>query len=165
MAAAEAKLKIADNLKRVAAELQEKAYLASNEAVSIMLTGLVLLLVVKLLEGFLANSSYEKQYLKWRANPSVASGVSRANTWFGAFLLIAIWPLTLFRFTVADPDSKLSALTGGFIGDKITITQFPVGREYFAALANKGDAINNDWYQSNHLDVTIDGGHRITYRC
>ncbi|MEE9333957.1 MAG: ABC transporter permease subunit [Granulosicoccaceae bacterium] len=151
-ASAEAKLKIADNLKRVAAEAQDKAELASNEATSILVTGLVLMVVVKLLEGFLANRSYEKQYLKWRANPAVQSGINRANVWFGGFLLIAIWPLTLFRFTVSDPDGKLSKLTGGFIGDKITITEFPVGREYFSSLARKGDA-GFDWLALNFSDV------------
>ena len=151
-ASAEAKLKIADNLKRVAAEAQDKAELAASESTSILLTGLVLLIVVKLLEGFMANRSYEKQYLKWRANPAVQSGINRANAWFGGILMIAIWPLTLFRFTVSDPDGKLSALTGGFIGDKITITEFPVGREYFAALAKKGDA-GFDWLAENFSHV------------
>jgi len=74
---AEAKLKIADNLKRVAAEAKEKADLASNEAFTILLTGLVLFAVVKLLEGFLANRTYEKQYLNWRANPTIQSGVNK----------------------------------------------------------------------------------------
>jgi glycine betaine/proline transport system permease protein len=151
-AGAEAKLKIADNLKRVAAEAQEKADLASSEATSILLTGLVLLLIVKLLEGFLANRTYEKQYLTWRANPTVQSGISRMNAGFGILLLIAIWPLTLFRFTVSDPDAKLSALTGGLIGDRISITEFPINREYFAALAKKGD-IGFDWAANNFSHV------------
>jgi len=151
-AAAEAKLKIASNLQRVAVETQEKADLASQQATSILITGLVLMLVVKLLEGLLANRSYEKQYLKWRANPAIQSGITKSNAIFGGFLLIAIWPLTLFRFTVSDVDKKLSALTGGVLGDKITITEFPVGREYFAALAKKGDA-GFDWLADNFSDV------------
>jgi len=149
---ADAKLKIADNLKRVAVEAKEKADLASNEALTILLIGLALLLVVKLLEGFLANRTYEKQYLRWRANPSMQSGVNRLSATFGAVLLVAIWPLTLFRFTVSDPDGKLNKLTGGFLGDKIPITEFPVKREYFAALAKQGDA-GFDWLASNFSHV------------
>lgn len=136
---ADAKLKIADNLKRVAAQAKEKADFAATEATSILLTGLAIFVVIKILEGLIANRTYEKQYLKWRADPSVQSGVSKPSIIFGGLLLVAIWPLTLFRFTISDPDSKLSALTGGFIGGKIPITEFPVGREYFAWLAIKGD--------------------------
>lgn len=149
---AESKLKIADNLKRVAAEAKEKADLAANEASTILLTGLGLLLAVKIFEGLYANYAYEKQYLRWRATPSVQSGISRPSALFGGLLLLAIWPLTLFRFTVADPDKTLSALTGGFLGGTLPITEFPVKKEYFAALAKKGDAAF-DWLAINFSDV------------
>jgi glycine betaine/proline transport system permease protein len=149
---AEAKLKIAENLKKVAAGAQEKAEIAAGEATTIMLTGLGLLILVKLVEGLYANFAYEKQYLRWRATPSVQSGVSRGSAAFGAFLLLAIWPLTLFRFTVSDPDSKLSAITNGLLGGKLPITEFPVGKEYFAALAKKGDA-GFDWLATNFSHV------------
>jgi len=149
---AEAKLKIAENLKKVAAKTKEQAELASQEALSILLTGIVLLLLVKLIEGLYANFAYEKQYLRWRANPDVQSGISKPSGVFGAFLLVAIWPLTLFRFTVADPDGKLSALTGGFLGGRLPITEFPVGKEYFAALAKLGDRGFN-WLANNFSDV------------
>jgi len=59
---ADAKLKIASNLKRVAAEAKDKADQASSEALTILLTGLAMLAVIKLLEGFFANRTYEKQY-------------------------------------------------------------------------------------------------------
>jgi len=161
---AEAKLKIADNLKRVAAEAKEKADLAASESFNILIVGLIILLVVKLMEGFLANRTYEKQYLNWRASPHlIQSGVNKLGAWFGVFLLVAIWPLTLFRFTVADPDAILSKLTGGFIGDKIPITEFPVNREYFAVLAKKGDA-GFDWLATNfsHVFKGITAGIRTT---
>lgn len=149
---AEAKLKIADNLKRVAAGAKEKADLAANEATTIFLTGLGLLVAVKIIEGLYANFAYEKQYLRWRATPSVQSGISRSSAVFGGLLLLAIWPLTLFRFTVADPDKTLSALTGGFLGGTLPITEFPVKKEYFAALAKQGDAAF-DWLAVNFSDL------------
>ena len=67
---ADAKLKIAENLKRVAAEVKEQADAAAGEAFNILLIGLVMLAVIKLVEGFVANRAYEKQYLRWRAVPS-----------------------------------------------------------------------------------------------
>lgn len=151
-AGADAKLKIAGNLEKVAATAQENAELAAQQASTILITGLVLLLVVKIIEGLYANFAYEKQYLRWRATPTVQSGLNKASAIFGGLLLVAIWPLTLFRFTVADPDSKLSALTGGLIGGKIPITEFPVGREYFAKLARIGDK-GFDYLAANFSDV------------
>jgi glycine betaine/proline transport system permease protein len=141
---AESKLKIAENLKKVAATAQEQAEQAATQATTILLVGLALFVVIKIVEGYYANIAYEKQYLRWRANPKIQSGVSKASALFGGLLMIAIWPLTLFRFTVTDPDGKLSSLTNGFFGGKITITEFPVKKEYFAELAKKGDA-GFDW--------------------
>ena len=54
---ADAKLQIAENLKKVATEVKEKADLASQEALTILLTGLALLLIVKLIAGLYANLS------------------------------------------------------------------------------------------------------------
>ncbi len=151
--AAAAKQKIADNLKKVAESAREQAELAGTEATSILLTGLAMLLVIKLIEGLYANVAYEKQYLRWRAKPdTVASGTSRRGLWFGGLMLLAIWPLTLFRFTVSDPDGKLSALSNGFLGGKVPLSEFPVGREYLAVLARYGDA-GFDWLALHFSDV------------
>ncbi|MFT5046067.1 MAG: glycine betaine/proline transport system permease protein, partial [Porticoccaceae bacterium] len=81
-AGAAAKQKIADNLGKVAETARENADLAANEATSILLTGIALLIVVKILEGLYANVAYEKQYLTWRAKPtSVSSGISKSGLW------------------------------------------------------------------------------------
>jgi len=152
-AGAAAKQKIADNLTRVAQSAKEQAEQAGTEATSIFLTGLAILILVKLLEGLYANFAYEKQYLTWRAKPqSVASGTSRSSLWFGGFMLLAIWPLTLFRFTVSDPDGKLASLTNGFLGGKVPLTEFPIGREYLSKFAKQGDA-GFDWLATNFSDV------------
>ena len=149
---AETALKIAGNLKKVATKAQEAAQTAAGEATSILLTGIALLVIVKVVEGFYANYAYEKQYLHWRARPSIQSGISRASLAFGAIMLVAIWPLTLLRFTVTDPDKMLSGLTGGFLGGTIPITEFPVKKEYFAVWARKGDA-GFDWLANNFGNV------------
>jgi glycine betaine/proline transport system permease protein len=151
-AAADTALKIAANLERVAAGAKEKAEAAAGEATEILLVGITLIVVVKVLEGLYANFAYEKQYLRWRGMPGVQSGISRASAAFGGLLLIAIWPLTLFRFTVANPDKVLSDATGGVLGGTIPITDFPVHKEYFAAWAKKGDAAF-DWLAINFGDV------------
>jgi len=147
---------VCGGLKRVAESAQEQAELAGSEATTILVTGLVLLVLIKILEGLYANLAYEKQYLRWRATPdNVPSGTSRNGLWFGGLMLFAIWPLTLFRFTVADSDSKLAAVTNGFLGDKIPITEFPIGREYLATFAKYGDT-GFDWL-ALHFSSVFDG--------
>ncbi|MBT5350577.1 MAG: ABC transporter permease subunit [Rhodospirillales bacterium] len=150
--AADVALKIANNLKKVADKASAMAEQAAGEATSVLLTGVALLLIVKLIEGFYANMAYEKHYLNWRANPTLQAGVSNAGAAYGVLLSIAIWPLTMFRFTVADPDKVLSGLTNGFIGGTIPITDFPVKKEIFASWARKGDA-GFDWLANNFGDV------------
>lgn len=149
---AESKLRIAENLSRVAEGAREAAEAAASQATTILLTGILLFVAVKILEGFYANIAYEAQYLKWRAKQKVQSGVSRPSLVFGAVMLLVIWPLTLFRFTVSNPDEILSRLTGGFLGDTLSITKFPVDKEYFSILAKQGDA-GFDWLATNFGDV------------
>ena len=117
-----------------------------------MLIGVGLMIAVKLAQGLYANIAYEKQYLRWRGRPSVPSGFNATNIAFGGLLMIAIWPLTLFRFTVTDPDKRLSEMTGGFLGGDIPITDFPVQKEIFASWAKKGDAAF-DWLSTNFGEV------------
>lgn len=151
-AGAEAKLKIANNLGSAAEKALEAANEAAGESVSILLTGLVLIVLIKLAEGFYANYAYEAMYLRWRASHKEQSGIKRSSVIFGLIGLIAIWPLTLIRFTVADPDGFMAKLTGGLLGDRISITEFPIGKEYFAYLSIKGDA-GFDWLANNFGDV------------
>ena len=88
----------------------------------VLLVGLGLLVAFKLLEGLYANITYEKQYLRWRADrerPPVSAGRTAA---FGALLLLGIWPLTVYRFTVAKPLEF--------------IAEFPMKKEWFTPSAN-----------------------------
>ena len=60
---------LAANMSKAAERSQQAADAANAEAVTILITGLVLLLVIKLVQGFYANSVYEKQYSRWRISP------------------------------------------------------------------------------------------------
>ena len=60
---------LAENIGKAAQNTLEQANAAQAEASSIMLTGLVVLAVVKLVQGFYANIVYEKQYSRWRIDP------------------------------------------------------------------------------------------------
>lgn len=151
-AGADAKLNIANNL-RSAAELALEAASDANEtAMVILLAGVALMVVLKICEGFTANIAYEAQYLRWRASHNEQSGIRRSSLVFGVLGVLAIWPLTLIRFTVANPEEVAARLTGGLLGDRVTITEFPVGKEYFSALARIGDD-GFDWLAIKFGDV------------
>jgi glycine betaine/proline transport system permease protein len=139
--AAENMLKIVENLKKNARRSQAKILLAEEGASQVLLVGILLLLAVKGLEGFSANSTYEGRYLQWRSNPEVSSGISYISGSIACVLLIAIWPLILFAYTVPDFDQRLSLLTGGILGKKIPLSEFPIGREYFSYFATQGDKV------------------------
>ncbi len=121
-AGADAALKVAGNLKKAADKALAAADAAAGEAFLILSVGLGLFLVIKVVEGFYANVAYEKQYLRWRAKPETPSGVSFGSAAFGGFLLLGIWPLTIYRFTVAKPLEIL--------------TEFPMKKEWFTPTAN-----------------------------
>ena len=79
----------------------KKAQAAQSEAFGIMVTGLVLLLIFKAVQGFYADRVYEKQYSNWRINPrSTESGRSSRNTVMGVVLAVLIGPLIVYKFTV-----------------------------------------------------------------
>ncbi len=151
-AGAEAKLKIADNLREAAERALEAAQAAGSAAQAILLTGIALLVAVKLAEGLYANYAYEAQYLRWRSGQNVRTGIHKPAICYGVIGIVAIWPLTLIRFTVAKPDEFLSSVTGGMLGGRLAISEFPIGKEYFAVLAKRGDA-GFDWLAKNFGDV------------
>ncbi|MEP2472753.1 proline/glycine betaine ABC transporter permease [Roseobacter sp.] len=136
---AEAKLKIAENLRGAADIALEQANSANESATVVLIAGLGLFALLKLLEGFTANIAYEAQFVRWRSSGCEQSGVKRNGILFGVLGILAIWPLTLIRFTVANPEDVVARLTGGLLGQRIPITEFPVGKEYFSTLSLKGD--------------------------
>ncbi len=93
--------KLADNMQRAIDTNMERVAAAQAEATGIMITGLIMLLVFKLIQGLYANTVYEKQYSRWRIDPEgTESGRSNSNAILGTVLIFAIAPLVVYRFTV-----------------------------------------------------------------
>jgi glycine betaine/proline transport system permease protein len=110
--AAADKLNIANNLKKAAETTLLEADAAAQQAMSVLIFGLILFAAIKLMEGFYANHAYERQYLRWRSNPKIQTGLSTANAIWGCVLIVCILPLTLIRYTITKADELLSGLTG-----------------------------------------------------
>ncbi|WP_397543342.1 ABC transporter permease subunit [Roseovarius salis] len=124
---------LAENISKAAQDSLAKAEAAQAEAMGIMLTGLVLLIVFKAVQGLYANRVYERQYSRWRIDPEhTESGLSRKNAVLGAVLVAATAPLIIYKFTVDAslalldefPEKPLSAV---FLG--------PDGGTLFSAVA------------------------------
>lgn len=92
--------KLSENIARAAELSLERATAAQAEASSILMGGLIILLIVKTIQGLYADYAYEKQYARWRINPNlVESGMRPSNIVLGILLVIAIAPLVVFKFT------------------------------------------------------------------
>ena len=120
--------KLATNLQKGVDASMAKAQAAQADALGIMLTGLFLLLIFKLVQGFYADRSYEKQYSRWRIDPdSTESGRALKNAILGAVLTGAIGPLIVYKFTVNSsmalldefPEERVSAIFLGKDGGTI----------------------------------------------
>ncbi|MGI9311621.1 MAG: proline/glycine betaine ABC transporter permease, partial [bacterium] len=102
--------KLADNLTAAAEKSELQGIAANAESVKILLTGLGLLLVIKLVQGFYADAVYEKQYSRWRIDPrAVESGRKLRNIVLGVVLTLIIAPLTVYDFTISSPLEILAA--------------------------------------------------------
>ena len=101
---------MAANLTKAAERSQAGAEAAAAQASSILLTGLALLAVFKLAQGIWGNLVYEKQYSRWRITPDrIESGVRQRNLLLGFLLVLAIAPLTIYKFTITSPLDVLNA--------------------------------------------------------
>lgn len=101
---------LADNMTRAAEKSQAAADLANAGSITYLISGLAILLLLKLFQGFYANGTYERQYSRWRVSPSdVENGVKRRNLVLGVALVVLIAPLTIYKFTVSSPLEVLNA--------------------------------------------------------
>lgn len=157
-AAVETTSRVIENLSQVAARLEQQ--LGQESAITLLYIGLILLIMTKVVAGFYANFVYQKKYRHWRIRPaSETKGTSWISFGVGTALLLVVWPLTIFRFAALDPDKTLASWSGGWLGEHLTITRFPVGREIFNHGARLGDQAFT-WAISNFGQV-FDGIVRV----
>ena len=123
---------IISNLERVAEQLQGR--LDSASLTGVLVGGLLLLILVKAVEGLYANIAYEKKYSRWLVR-RFREGVGTSKKCFlgGIILAIIIFPITIINFSHVNPESLL-----GF-----SPTSIPIQKEIFSPVAQAIDnAIN-----------------------
>lgn len=67
-----------------------------------LVPGLLLLATFHAVTGLLANWAYHKRFLRWRGDRSLTTGFSQKGMLGGVLLMIAIYPLTIYRFTTTE---------------------------------------------------------------
>jgi len=81
-----------------------EASVLNEGKINVLITGIILFILVKAIQGFYANKVYERQYSNWRIDPQKAeSGVKPKNLVFALVLILFIAPLTVYKFTVESP--------------------------------------------------------------
>lgn len=128
----------AENLEQAAAAAIAQAEQAVATAPYLIAFGICAFLLARIAFGLFANTSYEAQFSRWKIDRMVPSGVNAAGALFGLVVLVAVYPLTLYRFTIANPDPR--------------IIDVPIGREYYSAISIAMDR----WF-----DRTADAGRAI----
>jgi len=113
---------LGENLMAAAEQARATAADMQSEAFSIFLFGLVLLVAIRVFQGFWGNIALEKQYEKWRIDPETTpSGFNMRNMWIGIVLALIIAPLTVYRFTVE--------------GVAEVLTEFPANPDIYSGIA------------------------------
>ena len=101
---------LGNNLMRAAERSRETAEAAAADANMILLTGLALLIFLRVVQGLWGNVVYEKQYTRWRVSPDeVAAGRTVRNLAMGLGLGLVIVPLTVYRFTIEGVPDWMTA--------------------------------------------------------
>ncbi|WP_237072778.1 ABC transporter permease [Pseudaestuariivita rosea] len=119
---------LGNNLMRAAERSRETAEAAAADATMILISGIVMLVFLRVVQGLWANVVYEKQYSRWRVDPaSVPSGMKLQNILLGAALGLVIIPLTVYRFTVE--------------GVSEWITDFPANPDHYSDTARWLEAV------------------------
>jgi glycine betaine/proline transport system permease protein len=139
--AAETFKRLSANLEQAAHALLDKAQHAMQNTHELVITGSVILLLVKIVEGLFANYLYERQYTRWRTNRFIGSGIGFANVLATFGLLTAIIPLTVYRFVVAVVPPVLERV--------------PVSNAGFIAIAARIDSLFDMSYRS--ANTVFDG--------
>lgn len=123
-----------ESLEGAFSKAQEAAVQADASGVTYILFGLALLIAIKLVTGAIANWTLEGQFVRWRSDPSVASGWSLPRSVLATAIFVGIVLMSTIRFAQPDAFSILNA--------------FPTNRNW---RLNVGDGVQAgfDWIKTN----------------
>ena len=124
------------SLEQAIADIQLEAVAAQQAGTSIALSGLALLLLIKLVQGFIANPALEKRYFTWLSEKSLPSGLTAFRTWSSVGFVVLITVTTVIHYAFPN---KFSALHAFPTTDSIRRTAITWVESLFDWLIEKGD--------------------------
>jgi glycine betaine/proline transport system permease protein len=110
--------------------LAGRGWVSSGERRSTLVFGIALFIAVRLAVSLLANVAYFRRYERWRIDQRIGGGFGGRPLLAGIALLLAIYPLTLYRFWNAGVRAELAT--------------FPAAKGFAKATANGISALF-DW--------------------
>jgi len=124
------------SLEQAITDLQAEAVLATAAGSKIALAGLAALIVIKFIEGLLANPVLEKRYFTWLSDKTITAGLSapRTLTSAGFSLLVVIVSVLGFAFP-----GKFSVLNEFPTTDTIRRTAITLVERFFDFVIANGD--------------------------
>ncbi len=86
------------SLERAVEGIQTAAQEAEASAVWLVLSGILIFLVIKVIQGIVANIAFRKRYTRWRSDRTLKSGIDPLQTAFSAILMLLIYITCALRF-------------------------------------------------------------------
>ncbi|MDQ2067625.1 ABC transporter permease subunit [Xinfangfangia sp. CPCC 101601] len=99
----------ADAIAASAAKANAEADIERAKAPQFILAGMALILGVHACCGAFANAVFARRFRAWRANPTLAHGLSLPRLAFAVLLPMVCLPLAVYRFAAATPPAWLQA--------------------------------------------------------
>ncbi|NND92628.1 MAG: DUF2628 domain-containing protein, partial [Granulosicoccus sp.] len=124
------------SLEQAIIDIQAEAVAAQAAGMKIALAGLAMLVLVKIVQGLLANSILEKRYFNWLSDRSLASGLSTSRTLSSAgfVLLTVIVSVVHYAFP-----GRFTTLAQFPTTDRIRRTAIEWVENFFNWVTEKGD--------------------------
>ncbi len=86
------------SLERAIESIRTVALEAEASAIWLVLSGMLILLIVKALQGVVANVVLRKRYTRWRSDRTLKCGINTAQTVFSIVLMLLILVTCILRF-------------------------------------------------------------------
>ncbi|MCZ4353397.1 ABC transporter permease subunit [Roseovarius aestuarii] len=115
--------------------IKVQAQAARNEALTLVLLGFALLVLVKIAQGIIANPALRARYVRWRSKPTLQAGLHTATIALATGLALATYVICALRF--------------GFPGQIEVLREFPTDPSIQSDVAT---AIK-DWMRSTALST------------
>jgi len=124
------------SLQQAITDIQAEATAAQASASSIALAGLIMLVVVKLVEGLIANPALEKRYFNWLSDRSMSAGLSRFRTLSSVGFVILTLVVSVVHYAFPG---KFTSLATFPTTDSIRLTAIRWVEALFDWIIEKGD--------------------------